>query len=82
MIFFFFASKDCTMKWPFHDWLDPIARYTRSSSRSCGTMILVFDLASVLDLLYNVHWVIDSHPPPPPPPPQKYHPLFFVKPPP
>ena len=30
-------------------------------------MILVFDLASVLDLLYNVHWVIDSHPPPPPP---------------
>ena len=47
-------------------------------------MILVFDLASVLDFLYNVHWVIDSHPPPhpPPPPPQKYHPLFFVKPPP
>ena len=46
-------------------------------------MILVFDLASVLDFLYNVHWVIDSHPPPHPPhPPQKYHPLFFVKPPP
>ena len=45
-------------------------------------MILVFDLASVLDFLYNVYWVIDSHPPPNPPPPQKYHPLFFVKPPP
>ena len=29
-------------------------------------MILVFDLASILDFLYSVHWVIDSHRPAPP----------------
>ena len=41
-------------------------------------MILVFDLASVLDFLYNVYWVIDSHPPPhPPPPPLKNTTLSF-----
>ena len=41
-------------------------------------MILVFDLASVLDFLYNVHWVIDSHPPPhPTPPPSKIPPSLF-----
>ena len=37
-------------------------------------MILVFDLASILDFLYSVHWVIDS---PPPPPPLKIPPSLF-----
>lgn len=40
-------------------------------------MILVFDLASVLDFLYNVYWVIDSQPPPHPPPPSKIPPSLF-----
>ena len=38
-------------------------------------MILVFDLASILDFLYSVHWVIDS--PPPRPSPLKIPPSLF-----